>query len=657
MVVFHAKPVVAVEREGDIPVHADAMLDRLGFLLAVEDRFPGMDMLRLMKIAASDEGELLQADGVEDIVPVGHFPGIEERRVFIHMFPEIKRVLAPFTFQFVRMRRDGEPALGVNLGNGFLDIKGRVDRLLQVNTKKMSGSLCGIAVLVELDAGHKHEIVFGPRTFLFAFNFLKIGLDLTGRNDQAGEIDQFPEEPLGIAKMVGDAEAIKAPLTIKIDDLRHGEFAVGPSRMGMQIAEEKFLGQEPELAPLVVGQGGRPDFRRGQRVQLGNRHGHCLSLVENEAGEFDRTVRAAQRFQVGAPERKETALVAERTFQPVDDFARLFREDTRIGFAQQGEVPLFLTGAQLLHDYRTSGGNRFLHHASLRAADDDVMFPQQLRHPARMSDHFHPGRGGGGFFPGHLFDGGVLPDANGNIPIEVFQQAIEQLRRLLARAIDDTKDAGATSPGHIRQGVGRFTHRLGLRLHRKAEDLHLFLRHACGDEDRGHGLTGNGEIISRSPRPGRLRHQSIRNQRDQGEIARAAISINFTDQKAVDGARCDDNIGLDTAQRIAKGVAHAGQSIRLPFLVRGRTQQVVEPLPEFGCMMSRCPEGILQQVMETPVAGIEQIQNLNPSLFPGKLLKGITKVPRGDIFPLTETGREDENVFQLSMRLGLPLPL
>jgi hypothetical protein len=111
--------VVAIERERDVAVDPDAVLDRFGILLAIEERLPRVDVLRLVEIAAGDEGQFFQADRIEDIVAVGDLPGVEQRRIVVDMFPEIERVAAPFTFGFVRMRGDGEAALGVDFGELF----------------------------------------------------------------------------------------------------------------------------------------------------------------------------------------------------------------------------------------------------------------------------------------------------------------------------------------------------------------------------------------------------------------------------------------------------------------------------------------------------------------------------------------------------------
>ena len=58
MMFFQSKAMIAVKREGNVAVHPDAMLDRFGFLFAIEQRLPRVDMLRLVEITARDERHL-----------------------------------------------------------------------------------------------------------------------------------------------------------------------------------------------------------------------------------------------------------------------------------------------------------------------------------------------------------------------------------------------------------------------------------------------------------------------------------------------------------------------------------------------------------------------------------------------------------------------
>ena len=102
--------MVAVEGQGDVAVFPDALLDRLGVLLAAEEGLPGVEVLRLVEVAVRQEGEPLQADGGVEVVAVGDFPGVEEGGEFVLMFPEVEGVLPPLALELVRVGGDGEAA-------------------------------------------------------------------------------------------------------------------------------------------------------------------------------------------------------------------------------------------------------------------------------------------------------------------------------------------------------------------------------------------------------------------------------------------------------------------------------------------------------------------------------------------------------------------
>jgi hypothetical protein len=71
---------VAVGRDGQVLIAADAVLDGIRILVAVEQRLPGIGVLGLVEIAVGREGKALQPDGSEDIVAVGNLPGVNDRR-------------------------------------------------------------------------------------------------------------------------------------------------------------------------------------------------------------------------------------------------------------------------------------------------------------------------------------------------------------------------------------------------------------------------------------------------------------------------------------------------------------------------------------------------------------------------------------------------
>jgi hypothetical protein len=84
---------------------------------------------------------------------------------------------------------------------------------------------------------------------------------------------------------------------------------------------------------------------------------------------------------------------------------------------------------------------------------------------------------------------------------------------------------------------------------------------------------------------------------------------------------------------------------------------LIKAVPEPGRAIDRGLERVPQQIVEPSVAGIEQVQDFHPRFGRRQVLDGIAHIPRGDVFPFAETGREDENFLQNPGRFYSPLPL
>ena len=50
--------------------------------------------------------------------------------------------------------------------------------------------------------------------------------------------------------------------------------------------------------------------------------------------------------------------------------------------------------------------------------------------------------------------------------------------------------------------------------------------------------------------------------------------------------------------------------------------------------------------MKPAVTGVEQVERFDAGFVGSEVLEGLSDIPRGDVFPLAETGREDENCLQ-----------
>ena len=77
---------IAVERDRHVVIATNAILDRVRFLRAMQERLPGIDMFGFVKVAVGDEREVFQADRRENIVAIGDLPRIEQRRELVLVF-------------------------------------------------------------------------------------------------------------------------------------------------------------------------------------------------------------------------------------------------------------------------------------------------------------------------------------------------------------------------------------------------------------------------------------------------------------------------------------------------------------------------------------------------------------------------------------------
>ena len=69
-------------------VTPDAVFDRFGVLLALKQGLPGVDVLGLVEVTVGQEREALEADGREDVVAIGDFPRVNNRRKDLLVLPQ-----------------------------------------------------------------------------------------------------------------------------------------------------------------------------------------------------------------------------------------------------------------------------------------------------------------------------------------------------------------------------------------------------------------------------------------------------------------------------------------------------------------------------------------------------------------------------------------
>ena len=170
----------------------------------------------------------------------------------------------------------------------------------QINAEQMRGGFARVAVLVEFDAGHHEHLVAPPGALPFALNHGKIFADLLLPESEIGQLGQFSDQTLRVGQMVGDADAVETALAVKINDLRHGQLAVGIIGVNVKIAQQ-------HLCMAAVGLNGRcgthDALRRAVSKSLtGLRPGlSCRGFAENQFADAQRGIGTAQLPEVFAP--------------------------------------------------------------------------------------------------------------------------------------------------------------------------------------------------------------------------------------------------------------------------------------------------------------------------------------------------------------------
>ena len=107
------------------------------------------------------------------------------------------------------------------------------------------------------------------------------------------------------------------------------------------------------------------------------------------------------------------------------------------------KFPSSWPGAELVDDQGTLRGDGLLHNARFRLADDDMVLAQQSRQCAKVADDLHAVRRGGRLGPRHIIELGLTADAHGDVPFRMLEQAVDELRRFFARAVDQIENARA----------------------------------------------------------------------------------------------------------------------------------------------------------------------------------------------------------------------
>ena len=123
------------------------------------------------------------------------------------------------------------------------------DELAEADGDRVRRFVGVLGVVGQLDAGKHEQVVQGSRASGLAKNVRDVrGMHLAS---YAACRPLRPIEPgiVGADGVIGDAENVEASAAVEVDELAHGEAAVTPRRVRMQLAEER-LDSVPHRASL-----------------------------------------------------------------------------------------------------------------------------------------------------------------------------------------------------------------------------------------------------------------------------------------------------------------------------------------------------------------------------------------------------------------------
>ena len=579
---------IAIEGDGDVFVAADAILDGFGVFLAMNERFPGVNVFGLMEVAVRNERQAFEADVVEDVVAVGDFPRVDQGREFVLVFPEVEGVFAPFAFHDVRMGGNGERALLVDFGDGFGDIEGSINRRFQINAEQVRGGFAGVAVLVEFDAGHDEHLITAPGALAFAFDDGEVFSDLLGAEGEIGELGNFPEQSARVGEMVGDANAIKAAFAVKINDLGHAQFAVGIIGVDVKIAEQ-HLGMA--AVSVTLGRGAHDAFGfvvkeardfPGRQVAFG--------FAEDEFSDAQGGVGAGNLIEIAPPVIPHSGLFIKSLFDHFGGFAVFIHDGADAGFFDEPGIGFFLAGVKVVDDDGAARGDGFVH-GEAGLGDDEMMGAQQLGQLVGPAKNLHA------FFIapktinqfGAQF--GIAPGDDGDVDIGLFEEAVNGFPGFFLAGMDKVKHAARFiqgGRGQIGFAASKF------RADGKTQNLDLFRGHAADAQGIGDGFVGDAKKITRRAEPGRTGRERFGHDGDEAERTFAVAAENFLDKMAVSGAGGDDAIGLGFEQDFFQGIVHPGETAELPFHNGGFIGDGAEAIPEDGRVLGEAQAGFME---------------------------------------------------------------
>ena len=340
--------------------------------------------------------------------------------------------------------------------------------------------------------------------------------------------------------MVGDAEAVEAALAVEVDELGHGELAVGPGGVGVEIAEEEFLFAR------------RGAFSARIRDGLSGARGYWLYLFEGDDWRgrclFEQETRdrlgsagLAERAAVAAPKLEHSAAIAIGAADPFRNFAGLLRASAGIRGMQELDVGQLGRGRAAKSNERAMGHDGLVPERGVGPADEKMMAGKQVGNAREIGHEFEAV--GCGERAGDGADFRVVAD-EGERPVGLFQKPAEQLGGFAFCAVEN--------PEHVQQSaVGRRACAWAQRGVTKNLDAFRNDRR----EREGYALIRYDEEIAGGARPA---FGDGGDKADHNEVARAVAVVELGQHAGVGRVENDDDVRTRGAQLLQEGGAKRG---------------------------------------------------------------------------------------------------
>ena len=202
-----------------------------------------------------------------------------------------------------------------------------------------------------------------------------------------GQLGQLAHQAARVRQMVGDADAIKTVLAVKIHNLRH---ATACRRNNLNECENRRAASGRDGRRRSGRRRPHHALRRGLKQLDRLAAGRVVArLAQHEFGDAQRGIGLADPLQIFTPFVPLRGAFGKGLFHQFGDFAVFLPDRAEVRRRNQFRVAFLLAGNDLVDDHRAARGDGFLHGRAARLADDQMMRQHQFGHLIRPAEHAH----------------------------------------------------------------------------------------------------------------------------------------------------------------------------------------------------------------------------------------------------------------------------